>query len=543
MASPTRRALFSATLFLAACALTGSLLGGRVAAQSASDESTLRDSMKSFTDVYALVEQNYADKLDQDRIDKAIYDGAIPGMLHVLDPHSNFYDPKAYAQMREDQRGKYFGVGMRIQPQGNKIVVLAPMEGTPSYRAGLRPGDVILAVDGKETKGMDSAAVASLLKGPRGTHVSVTMGREGSAKPLVFDLMRDEIPQYSVDVAFLIKPGVGYIHVTNEMETTSHEVQLALDKFGPGLNGLVIDLRSNPGGLLNEAVNVCDKFLQKGQVVVSQRGRAFPDQVYRAPSGSDAKYPIVILVNRNTASAAEIISGALQDHDRALIVGETTFGKGLVQTVFPISENSGLALTTFHYYTPSGRLIQRNYNGVSLYDYFYVRNDALPANDTNKDVEHTDSGRIVYGGGGITPDEKIAELKSNHFQDVTLQQYAFFDFSKHYLATHSITKDMTVDPAMQQEFKDFLKSKKVDYTDTEFTDNLDWIKAMIKKEMFTSQFGQTMGNEVIAQWDPQVQKALAFLPEALALENHTLPSEQKTQTARILPPAKDDVRP
>jgi carboxyl-terminal processing protease len=531
--SNTRRALFSATLFLAACGLTGSLLGGRVAAQSATDESTLRDSMKSFTDVYALVEANYADKLDSDKVDKAIYDGAIPGMLHVLDPHSNFYDPKSYAQMREDQRGKYFGVGMRIQPQGDKIVVVAPMEGTPSYRAGIRPGDVILSVDGKETKGLDSLAVATMLKGPRGTHVSVTMGREGSTKPLVFDLQRDEIPQFSVDTAFMIKPGIGYIHITNEMETTSHEVQEALDKFGPSLTGLVIDLRGNPGGLLNEAVNVCDKFMQKGQVVVSQHGRAFPDQVYRAPSGSDAKYPIVIMVNRNTASAAEIISGALQDHDRALIVGETTFGKGLVQTVFPISENSGLALTTFHYFTPSGRLIQRNYDGVSLYDYYYVRNDAAPANNTNKEVKLTDSGRTVYGGGGITPDEKIAELKSDHFQDVTMQHYAFFDFSKHYLATHTVTKDMQVDDAMQQEFRDFLKSKKIEYTDKEFAENIDWTKAMLKQELFTSSFGQTLGRQVITEWDPQVQKALTFMPEALALENHTLPAQQKTQTAEV----------
>jgi carboxyl-terminal processing protease len=535
MASPTRRALFTATLFLAACGLTGSLLGGRVAAQSATDESTLRDSMKSFTDVYALVEQNYADKMDGDKIDKAIYDGAIPGMLHVLDPHSNFYDPKAYAQMREDQHGKYYGVGMSIQPQGEKIVVLAPFEGTPSYKAGIRPGDVILAVDGKKTEHLDSAAVASMLKGPRGTHVSVTLGREGSSKPLVFDLIRDEIPRYSVDLSFMIKPGIGYIHVTNEMETTSREVQEALDKFGPNLQGLLIDLRGNPGGLLNEAVNVCDKFLKKGDVVVSQRGRAFPDQVYRAPSGSDAKYPVVILVNRNSASAAEIISGALQDHDRALIVGETTFGKGLVQTVFPISENSGLALTTFHYYTPSGRLIQRNYNGVSLYDYYYVRNDAAPADTTNKEVEHTDSGRVVYGGGGITPDEKIAELKSDHFQDITLQHYAFFNFSKRYLSTHTVTKEMVVDDAMLQEFKSFLKSPdvKVDYSDKDFADNIDWTKAMLKKEMITSQFGQTLGNQVITEWDPQVQKALTFMPEAQALENHTLPAQQKTQTASV----------
>jgi carboxyl-terminal processing protease len=347
--------------------------------------------------------------------------------------------------------------------------------------------------------------------------------------------MRDEIPQYSVDIAFMIKPGIGYIHVTNFMETTSHEVQEALDKFGPNLQGLLIDLRGNPGGLLNEAVNMSDKFLQKGQIVVSQRARkgVFPDQVYAAPSGSDAKYPIVVLVNRNTASAAEIVSGALQDHDRALIVGETTFGKGLVQTVEPMPENSALALTTYHYYTPSGRLIQRNYNGVSLYDYYYVRHDALPANDTNKEVKLTDSGRTVYGGGGITPDEKIPELKDNHFEDTMLIHYAFFDFSKHYLATHTVDKNLVVDDALLQQFKDFLHAQtdKVEFTDKEFAENVDWVKARIKQELFTSQFGQVLGNQVITEWDPQIAKALTYMPEALALENHTLPSQQKTQTA------------
>ena len=531
MVSPFRRALFSASLFLAVCGVAGSLLGVHVSAQSANDQTTVRDSLHSFTDVYSLVEQNYADKMDSDKIDKAIYDGAIPGMLHVLDPHSNFYDPKAYAQMREDQHGKYYGVGMQIQPQGNKIVVLAPFEGTPSYKAGIRPGDVIISVDGKSTENMDTTAVASLLKGPKGTHVSVVMGREGSTKPLTFDLIRDEIPRYSVDIAFMIQPTVGYIHVTNFMETTSREVQEALDKFGPNLQGLVIDLRGNPGGLLNEAVNMSDQFLQKGQIVVSQRGRVFQDQVYRAPHGSDAKYPIVVLVNRNTASAAEIVSGALQDHDRALIVGETTFGKGLVQTVFPIDENTGLALTTFHYYTPSGRLIQRNYEGVSLYDYYYVRKDALPANQTNKEVKLTDSGRTVYGGGGITPDEKIDELKSNHFQDILLQHYAFFDFTKHYLADHTVTNDLTVDDALLQQFKAFLNTQKINYADKDVQDNVEWIKASIKAELFTSQFGQASGLKVRVKWDPQIQKALSFMPEAEALENHTLPSQQKTQTA------------
>ena len=532
--SRTRRALFSAAIFLAACGVTGSIIGGHVAAQSATDESSLRDSMKQFTDVYSLVEQNYADKLNQDQVDKAIYDGAIPGMLHVLDPHSNFYDPKSFAQMREDQHGKYYGVGMTIQPQGNKIVVVAPFEGTPAYKAGIRPGDVILSVDGKATENMDSTAVANLLKGPRGTHVAVTMAREGSPKPLVFDLIRDEIPRYSVDLAFMIRPGIGYIHITQFIENTSHEVQEALTKFGPNVQGIVIDLRENPGGLLNEAVNTADKFLQKGQIVVSQRGRAFPDQVYRAPQGSTLKYPIVILVNRDTASAAEIVSGALQDHDRALIVGETTFGKGLVQTVFPISENTGLALTTFHYYTPSGRLIQRNYNGVSLYDYYYVRADALPADKSNREVKLTDAGRPVYGGGGITPDEKIPELKSDHLQDVLLQHRAFFDFTRHYLADHTVTRDLVIDDAMMKQFEDFLRAQtpKIDFTDKEMADNLDWVKSSIKAELFTSQFGQNEGLKVRADWDPQIQKALTFMPEALALEEHKLPSEQKsTETA------------
>jgi len=537
MAPRTRRALFSVTLVLASCAVLGSVISQKVAAQSASDESTLRDSLHEFTDVYSIVEQNYAEPLDQDKTDKAIYDGAIPGMLHVLDPHSNFYDPKAFAQMREDQHGKYYGVGMSIQPQPDKagiihIVVLAPFEGTPAYKAGIRPGDVIMSVDGKTAVGLDSAAVATMLKGPKGTHVSVVMAREGKEGPLAFDLVRDEIPRYSVDLAFMLKPGIGYIHVTNFMETTSREVGDALAKFesaNGNLHGLVIDLRNNPGGLLNEAVNMSDKFLQKGQIVVSQRGRAFPDQVYRSAhgEGGSGKYPIVVIVNRNTASAAEIVSGALQDHDRALIVGETTFGKGLVQTVFQISENTGLALTTYHYYTPSGRLIQRSYDGVSLYDYYYVRDDAKKADKSNLEVKLTDSGRTVYGGGGITPDEKIEVPDLDRFQIAMLGHYGFFDFSKHYLATHSVSKDMVVDDAMLQQFKDYLKANQIDYKDADIASGIDWVKSNIKAELFTSQFGQLEGLKVRAQADPEINKAEGFMPEAMALVDRDK-SQQKT---------------
>jgi carboxyl-terminal processing protease len=549
MAPRTRRSLFVVTLVLASCAVIGSFIGQNVAAQSATDESTLRDSLHEFTDVYSIVEQNYAEPLDQDKTDKAIYDGAIPGMLHVLDPHSNFYDPKAFAEMREEQHGKYYGVGMSIQPVPDKsgathIFVLAPFEGTPAFKAGIRPGDEIVSVDGKSAVGSESTppvvvsnSVATMLKGAKGTHVKVVMSREGHNGLLTFDLVRDEIPQPSVDLAFMLKPGIGYIHLKGFMETTSREVGDALDRFQAAdgnLHGLIIDLRNNPGGLLNEAVNMSDKFLQKGQIVVSQHGRAFPDQVYRADHGEEGsyKYPIVVIVNRGTASAAEIVSGALQDHDRALIVGETTFGKGLVQTVFQIDDNTGLALTTYHYYTPSGRLIQRSYDGVSLYDYYYVRDDAKKADKSNLEVKLTDSGRTVYGGGGITPDEKIDVPDLNRFQISLLTRYVFVqagigNFARQYVATHTIAKDFAVDDAMMQQFKDFLKANQVDSTDADIAANADWIKANIKAELFTTQFGQLEGLKVRAETDPEINKAMTFLPEAMALEDRDA-SPQKT---------------
>src|SRR5579862_3714926 len=392
--------------FLAVCGFLGMLFAEKNPASAHDSDSDVSQSLKEFTQVYDIVEQNYAEPVNPD---KAIYNGAIPGMLHVLDPHSNFFDPKSYSLLREDQRGKYYGVGMTVGPRNNKVIVIAPFVGTPAYRAGIHPGDVIIAVDGKPTDNMSTAEVADMLKGPKGTTVRITVLREGSDKPLEFSIVRDEIPRYSVDLHFLIRPGIGYMHVSGFNETTEHEVGQALDEMGD-IKGLILDLRQNPGGLLSEGVGVADQFLQKGQVIVSHHGRSSPEKVYRATHGNAGKdYPIVVLVNRGTASAAEIVAGAIQDHDRGLIAGETTFGKGLVQTVYPLSENTGLALTTAKYYTPSGRLIQRDYNGVSLYDYYYDReNDSNPG---NREVKLTDSGRTVYGGGGITPDVKIATPK------------------------------------------------------------------------------------------------------------------------------------
>jgi len=330
--------------------------------------------------------------------------------------------------------------------------------------------------------------------------------------------VRDEIPRNSVDLKFELRPGVGYMHVSSFNETTEHEVEDALDEFGD-MKGMVLDLRGNPGGLLNEGVGVADKFLKKGQVIVSHRGRSSPEKIYRAAHGNGGRdFPLVVLVNRGTASAAEIVSGAIQDHDRGLIAGETTFGKGLVQTVFPLSQDTGLALTTAKYYTPSGRLIQRDYNGVSLYDYYYNREQE--ENNAGKEVKLTDSGRTVYGGGGITPDVKIASIKTTRFEDSLLQKYAFFNFAQRYLQGRSVDKSFEVTDAVLQEFRKFLDAQKISYTEADIKDGLDWIKSQIKSELFIAQFGQQEGLKVRAQTDPQVLSALNLLSKAKELSDN-----------------------
>ena len=261
---------------------------------------------------------------------------------------------------------------------------------------------------------------------------------------------------------------------------------------------------------------MADKFLHKGQLIVSHHGRSSPERRYVATHGNGGRdYPLVVLVNRGTASAAEIVAGAIQDHDRGLIIGETTFGKGLVQTVYPLSNDTGLALTTAKYYTPSGRLIQRDYSNVSLYDYYFDR-DGID-DTSNKEVKLTDSGRTVYGGGGITPDVKIDPIKSTSFQDTLLQHYAFFNFAKHYSTNRHITKSFEVDESVMQEFRKSLDTDKIPYTEADLTQNNEWIRSNIKSELFVDGFGQEEGLKVKAETDPEVIKGLELLPQAKQL--------------------------
>jgi carboxyl-terminal processing protease len=487
---------------------------------------------------YALVEQNAAEPVSADR---AFYMGAIPGMLHALDPHSNFVEPAEYKEMMRRQHAQYYGVGMQITTDGPKVVVIEPFPGSPAWKGDLRRGDWISAVDGKDTGELEdcklmrfaecSSDVANMLRGNRNTQVRVSVRREGSSEPYSVTVTRDAIETSVVDLYWL-KPGAAYLGVSSfEASNIERDVQAQMKELDESkISSLVLDLRGNLGGLVNEAVFLAGRFLRDGQVVVSQHGRVEADQVYKAKS-KDAKdpalkYPIVVLVNRESASASEIVSGALQDHDRAWVMGETTFGKGLVQAQFPISEGSegaALLLTIAHYYTPSGRLIQRDYSHSSLMEYYTAR----PKGDTpapTDDVKATDSGRKVYGGGGITPDEKYTPPRANQFQrrlvPVPGGPDTFFHFADVYFGAKKPalpSGNWAPDADTMERFKEFLKSDKVTFTDAEFAENRDWIRDRLRYEMLYRAFDKKIANQAARQTDPEVLKALESMPKAESL--------------------------
>jgi len=514
-----RRSLLFFPLIILACAVLGGVYGPSLtsSAAAASSEDDVKASVNNFTKVYALVERNFADPLDPE---KAVYKGAIPGMLRTLDPHSSFYDPREFRLLREDQHGRYFGVGMTIGPSrtgSGRTICIAPFPGSPAYKAGIRPGDEILAVDDQPTDKLSMSEIADRLKGPRGTHVKVAVGRAGSDAPLTFDLIRDEVKRNTVQDSFWLKPGIAYVDVNSFNDNTSREVDDALKSLGEdSIKGLVLDLRDNPGGLLNEGVAVAGRFLRKGQVVVSHRGRASGEKPHTARNGNGSHdYPVVVLVNGFSASAAEIVAGALQDHDRAWILGGNTFGKGLVQTVYPLSEESGLALTTARYYTPSGRLIQRDYSNISFYDYYFNKNtDSRNLND----AKSTDSGRLVYGGGGITPDEKYVDPKLDAFQAAVRRRYAF-NFVAQYRGVNNVkvAKGWEPDHVVMESFHQYLLKEKAPFTEASFAQHQDWLKAEIKREMYSSAFGIDDARRLAIETDPEVAKAIDAMPKARAL--------------------------
>src|SRR5215470_11134473 len=514
-----RRGLVLIVAVVALSAALGGIYGPNVRAKESSYDDS-QGAVRTFTSVLDAVQANYAEKVDVDRV---VYQGAIPGMLRVLDPHSNFFDARQWTANREEMRGKYYGVGMGVVPRGDHTIVMSSYTGTPAFRAGIRPGDIIVSIDDNSVERKSTTEIADLLRGARGTPVKIAVSREGYAEPLVFNVTRDEIPHHAVDLAFEVKPGIGYVRLSGFNEKTDGELSEAMKQLNASsLDGLILDMRQNHGGLLDEAIAVSDMLLDKNQLIVSHRGRASAERRYYAVRGNRGNnMPLVILVNNNSASATEIVAGSVQDHDRGVIVGETTFGKGLVQTVQPLSENTGLALTIARYYTPSGRLIQRDYKSVSLYEYHYERK--VPEHPT--EIRLTDSGRQVTGGGGITPDIVISEPKLTKFQQELFRYDVFYPaeagvggFTRYFLGTKpTVTKDFEVDDNVMRTLREYLSKHNVRYTEPEIAENLDWIKRKIKQEVFMSVFNMQEGFKVLLEGDPQVQKAVEAVPQARAL--------------------------
>ena len=498
------------------CALLGGTLGSRMGVASAASEDEVSDNFQSFTNVLAVIEQNYAEPVDSE---EAIFRGALPNMLHALDPHSQFFDPESFNQLRSEQKGHYAGVGMQIGPRNGNTVVIAPFPKTPAYRAGLRPGDVIAEVNGEAMDGLSVGEVAKQLRGPVGTKVKIGIDRRGVDEMIEVEVVRASIDYPSISSSFFIKPGTGFIKLDRFNETTSRELDEALEAFRKeGLTALVLDLRRNRGGLLSEGVYVSDRFLEKGQLIVSHHGRSSNERKYEAKNGNGGEvFPMVVLVDCDSASASEIVAGALQDHDRALIVGTPTFGKGLVQTVFPLSETSGLALTTARYYTPTGRLIQRSYGDVSLWKYY-----ADPCSESYEpqtdDVRLTDNGRRVFGGRGITPDVRLAEPKLNDFQIGLGRQYAIQTYAQEYTLKHTdLGASWEPTDLIIEDFRQFLYREKIEFEEADFGGNLDYIRRVLKTAVYISAFDLDEGQRVKHSLDPIVQQAVELLPKAKQL--------------------------
>lgn len=496
---------------------------------AASQAPTREDVTNDFINALTVVEENYAAEVDYDQVSKS----AIHGMLRALDPHSSYYDFDEFEEFKTDQQSQYFGIGATIGQRARKVYILAPFQNTPAERAGLRYGDEIVEIDGQSTAGWPSPKVSTAMRGPRGTKVNIKVLRPGVAEPIAVTIVRDAVPLPTVTNAYMVAPGVGYIHQQRGFNfTSSKEVVEAIARLkADGMTTLIFDLRGNPGGLVKEAVTLANQFLSKGQSILVIKGRSGPMQSreYQAWNESPDDFPMVVLIDGGSASASEIVAGALQDHDRALIVGDTSFGKGLVQSPFELEkEGGGLILTTAKYYTPSGRLIQRDYSNLSIYDYYLNRGERKA--DKAKAFQ-TDAGRTIYGGGGISPDvtvtrppdttKKIVKWMDSTFLFTRLaingqvKGFESFAFSK--LTSEHVLKptEFVVTDAYVAEFKRFLAAHPdLKLSAAEVDADRDFVRQQLRFEIATAHHGLETANQVTALTDPQLQRAIAEVPVA-----------------------------
>jgi carboxyl-terminal processing protease len=502
---------------------------------------------RDFDEALKMIQEQYVDGKKLNYND--VYKSSIIGMLRSLDPHSNYYDREEFDELKTDQRSEYFGIGASIQTyvRGDQAdtYITATFDGSPASRAGLRYGDRIVEVEGVKMTGKPSLEVRDKIRGPRGSTVRLTLERAASLKLEKVDIVRDAVPQPSIPDAYMLKPGVGYIDMTRGFNyTTTDELLEALETLhAKGMNSLVLDLRNNPGGFLDQAIHVAEVFLRSGQLILTQKGRnGFRDNTYESRNNAPDMTPLVILINDNTASASEIVAGAMQDHDRAVIVGQTSFGKGLVQSIIPLEYGAGLTLTSAKYFTPSGRLIQRDYSNGGFYDYYThgvgVGRDPKkePAKPNGPEVK-TDTGRAVYGGGGITPDESVNPRTINVSQRRLLSPtFAFTrEFVNGRIRGFESSKlagpikfrydlqpeDFKVTDAMFRAFRDYVAADPSFKVTTAMVDrNRAFLENEIRFNLVTAAHGRVLGDRVfITSADPQVAKAVDVLPKARDLSS------------------------
>ncbi len=517
-------------------------LGGVLGRSALATEDRVPAHYKAFTAALAAIEAEYAEPVESDRL---VY-GGINGMLQTLDPHSNFMDPKTYAQMRERQEQRYYGLGITIQSLDRNITVVRVFEGSPAHQKGLRRGDVIAKTGDQDLTGWTTDQAVTKLRGPKGTFVNISLRRPGIAELLPMDVMRDQVSIPSIPARFITKGDVGLIRLEDFAEHTDDELGAALDNLrGLGMKRLVLDLRGNPGGQLDQAIRVSNRFLARGELIVYTRGRVDnSDEDYRATRQSEfLDVPMVVLVNRNSASASEIVAGALQDHDRALVVGETTFGKALVQSVYRVSQGAGLALTTARYYTPSGRLIQRPWDGAFDEYLTYTMRDQSTRQHSADEMKLTDGGRKVYSGGGVEPDERfdgpVEGFNPSRFGRSLYGRQLFAGFAERFYDKQdtrpgnvaagrtAVEKDFAVDDAMLGDFKKYAESKRVKIDEAAWTADRGFITAMVRFEIDSAVSGLGVARRRLLEVDPQAQHALSLFPKA-----ETLLTLAKVKTTR-----------
>lgn len=508
--------------------------------------------LSDFADAVTLIEEHYVDKIDYEEITKM----AILGMLHTLDPHSHYYDKREFARFRTEQTSQYFGIGATIGARNGKVYILAPFADTPAYRGGLRYGDQIVAINGESTDGWPSAQVSARLRGPRGTPVEVQVLRAGEKTPRTVKLIRDAVPLPSIASAYFIRPGIGYINLQRGFNTTTdEEMTQALNRLqSQGMKAIIIDLRNNPGGFLDQAVRMAERFLYRGQLILTQKSRSNKrdaTKTYESQNPDPNLLPLVVLVNGATASASEIVTAAIQEHDRGLVVGEPTFGKALVQTIMPLPFGTGLTLTTAKYLTPSGRLIQRTYNNLSFYDYYARRNEdrgsRIEDRKTDRDppssildprppgpVFRTDAGRHVYASGGITPDTTVPPTQLTEAQ--ARLQGVIFAFARELVAglvpgleSYRIThiafnhvlgeQEYRITDEVLNAFAEFALAHKDSWSvsPSATQENREFIRTAIRFEVVTAAYGLETAAQVFNDIDLQLLKAIEAVPKASEL--------------------------